>query len=188
MTVQWRCGKDTGVYSGPLHTLGQGPAIVLCDPKYPHNVGQVVRLAACYGIRQVWITGDRVQIMDTVERLPREERMRDYNSVTLYKSDRPIHHFPANKQEFVACEFTDNSENLCIYEHTRPSVYLFGPEDGHVPKALRVLCWRFVKIPTLHCLNLATAVATVLYDRHAKITDPLGNGDGLHIRATEAVG
>jgi tRNA(Leu) C34 or U34 (ribose-2'-O)-methylase TrmL len=32
----------------------------------------------------------------------------------------------------------------------------------------RRFCHRFVKIPTKHCLNLANAVATVLYDRHAK--------------------
>jgi tRNA(Leu) C34 or U34 (ribose-2'-O)-methylase TrmL len=29
-------------------------------------------------------------------------------------------------------------------------------------------CHRFVRIPTRHCLNLATAVSTVLYDRHLK--------------------
>jgi hypothetical protein len=29
-------------------------------------------------------------------------------------------------------------------------------------------CHRFVRIPTRHCLNLACAVGTVLYDRESK--------------------
>lgn len=164
VSITWRRGKDSGTHAGPLP--GRAPAIVLCNPKYPHNVGQIVRLAACYGIKQVWITGDRVQITDTVERLPREERMRDYESVTLRHTDYPLNHFAADTQ-FVACEFAENSENLVNFVHDSNMVYVFGPEDGHVPKGVRVKCWRFIKIPTLHCLNLATAVATVLYDRHA---------------------
>ena len=39
---------------------GRAPAIVLADPKYAHNVGMVIRLASCYGIGQVWYTGERV--------------------------------------------------------------------------------------------------------------------------------
>ena len=41
---------------------GETPAVALIDPKYPHNVGMVVRLASCYGLRQVWFTGDRVSL------------------------------------------------------------------------------------------------------------------------------
>ena len=37
-----------------------------------------------------------------------------------------------------------------------------------VSKALLGHCHRFVVIPTRHCLNLATAVATVLWDREYK--------------------
>lgn len=37
-----------------------------------------------------------------------------------------------------------------------------------MPKALLCHCHRFVVIPTRHCLNLVTAVATVLRDREVK--------------------
>lgn len=47
-------------------------------------------------------------------------------------------------------------------------MYLFGPEDGSLDRAILGLCHRFVVIPTRHCTNLAAAVYTVLYDRHAK--------------------
>ena len=42
--------------------IGRAPAIVLTRPKYPHNVGAAVRAASCFGIEQVWFTGDRVSL------------------------------------------------------------------------------------------------------------------------------
>ena len=36
---------------------------MLVDPKFPHNVGAAVRAASCYGVGQVWFTGDRVQLI-----------------------------------------------------------------------------------------------------------------------------
>ena len=41
---------------------GRAPAVVLVDPKFPHNVGAAVRAASCYDVGQVWFTGDRVQL------------------------------------------------------------------------------------------------------------------------------
>jgi len=41
---------------------GITPAIALVDPKFPHNVGAAVRAASCYGVRQVWFSGDRVRL------------------------------------------------------------------------------------------------------------------------------
>jgi tRNA C32,U32 (ribose-2'-O)-methylase TrmJ len=63
---------------------GVTPAVALVDPKFPHNVGAAVRAASCYGVRQVWFSGDRVRL-DGVKRhrLPREERMRGYKEVEI---------------------------------------------------------------------------------------------------------
>ena len=66
------------------------------DPKYPHNVGMVVRLASCYGLRQVWFTGDRVSLSPTRgERLPREERMKGYRDVQVIHHEHVFDRFPA---------------------------------------------------------------------------------------------
>jgi hypothetical protein len=68
---------------------GIAPAIGLVDPKFPHNVGAAVRAASCYGIGQVWFSGDRVRLdASKGYRLPREERMRGYKDVVLRKDDR----------------------------------------------------------------------------------------------------
>jgi tRNA C32,U32 (ribose-2'-O)-methylase TrmJ len=57
------------------------------------------------------------------------------------------------------------SEPLTTFVHPDNAVYLFGPEDGSIPKAWLHLCHRFVHIPANHCLNLSTAVAVVLAHR-----------------------
>jgi tRNA(Leu) C34 or U34 (ribose-2'-O)-methylase TrmL len=148
--------------------VGVAPAVALIDPKYPQNVGMVVRLASCYGLRQVWFTGDRVTLdPHRGERLPREERMKGYRDVTMIHHDHVFDRFPAGTVP-VAVEVRADSEPLTTFEHPAAALYVFGPEDGSIPKGQLGHCHRFVVIPTRHCLNLATAVATVLWDREYK--------------------
>jgi tRNA(Leu) C34 or U34 (ribose-2'-O)-methylase TrmL len=147
--------------------VGRPPAIVLIDPKYAHNVGMVVRLASCYGLSQVWFTGERVSLdISFRKRLPREERMKGYADVEIINYDYPFEQFADVIP--VAVEVRKNSESLHSFEHPQNAVYVFGPEDGSVSKPHISHCHRFVVIPTKHCLNLATAVATILWDRQYK--------------------
>jgi tRNA(Leu) C34 or U34 (ribose-2'-O)-methylase TrmL len=158
----------TGTWGKKARPHGEVPAIALIDPKYPHNVGMVVRLASCYGLRQVWFTGDRVSLTPVPgERLPREERMKGYKDVQMIHHDHVFDQFPAGTVP-VAVEVRAGSEPLHSFEHPDDALYVFGPEDGSIPKALVGYCHRFLVIPTRHCLNLATAVATVLWDREYK--------------------
>jgi tRNA(Leu) C34 or U34 (ribose-2'-O)-methylase TrmL len=146
---------------------GNPPAIVLIDPKYAHNVGMVVRLASCYGLSQVWFTGERVSLdISYRRRLPREERMKGYGEVEIINYDYPFEQFAGAVP--VAVEVRQRSEPLHSFEHPPNAVYVFGPEDGSVSKPHLNHCHRFVVIPTKHCLNLATAVATILWDRQYK--------------------
>jgi hypothetical protein len=72
---------------------GIAPAVALVDPRFPHNVGAAVRAASCYGIGQVWFSGDRVQLVGSRGyRLPREERMRGYQEVELRPHPPPQNH------------------------------------------------------------------------------------------------
>jgi len=147
---------------------GQPPAVALVNPKYPHNVGAAVRAASCYGVRQVWFTGDRVRIDgDRREvRLPREERMRGYAEVEIRHGD---YFFDAFGDAVpVAVELRPAAERLITFEHPENALYVFGPEDGSLSRVTLARCHRFVVIPTRHCTNLSAAVYTVLYDRHAK--------------------
>lgn len=153
-------------------------AVLLIDPKYPHNVGQSVRACAAYGVSNLYFTGERLKrALKELKRLPREERLRGYRSVNLEHLDRPFDRLP----EFtpVAVEVRQNSEPLPLFEHPENALYVFGPEDGGIGSATLGQCHRFVAIPSSHCLNLSMAVGTVLYDRQAKIepTRPLNMSD-----------
>jgi tRNA(Leu) C34 or U34 (ribose-2'-O)-methylase TrmL len=172
----WRSGPRTG--SGGITPAA--PAIVLHMPKYPHNVGQVVRLASAYGIAQVWYSGDRIR-QAIGERLPREERMRRYEDVLLVNHPDPLARLSAALPDArpVAVELRPNSESLVDFIHPDglaegdrqhgPPIYVFGPEDGSLPGPVVKRCHRFVVIPSFECLNLAASVATVLYDRMSKM-------------------
>lgn len=66
----------------------------------------------------------------------------------------------------VAIEFVKGAPSLFEFEHPKHAYYIFGPEDGSLPKRLQK---NVVYIPTTYCLNLAATVNIVLYDRAAKL-------------------
>ena len=158
---------------------GRPPAVALIDPKYPHNVGAALRACSCWGIGQLWWTGRRVTLdVPRGQRLPREERMKGYRSVQLARDDRLFDRFEPGSVTPVAVELWPDAESLVSFEHPADALYVFGPEDGGLPRPVRLRCHRFVFIPTHHCLNLAAAVNVVLYDRrlkrHLAGKEPLG--------------
>lgn len=155
-----------------VRVIPASPAVVLTDPKYPHNLGQTVRALSCFGVSQLWWSGKRMmKALEGMDRIPREERMRGYSDVSILHHDRPLECFAANKKIIpVAIELRNNSEDLCYFEHPENAVYIFGPEDGSIDQGTLRNCHRFVKIPTRHCTNLSAAVYLVLYDRMLKET------------------
>lgn len=148
--------------------FGEAPAIALVNPKFARNVGAAIRVAACFGIKQVWYSGDRMNLDPTgKERLPREERMKGYANVELIQHDFFFDQFPKEIVP-VAVELKPGSEQLHDFEHPDQALYVFGPEDGSLQRDELVRCYRRVVIPTRHCLNLVTAVSILMYDRMVK--------------------
>ncbi len=144
------------------------PGIVLHDPKYPHNVGQALRAASCFGIDTLWVVGDRVPLEGQGKdyRLPREERMRGIYDVEVRKTTKPFDENPHLTP--VAVELVPGAEMLPYFQHPENALYVFGPEDGSLPSVVLRHCHSFVQLPMLHCANLASAVYVTLYDRHCK--------------------
>lgn len=160
--------SSTKTYGKSNSPVGRTPAIALENPKYGHNVGAAIRAASCFGIEQVFWTGDRVRMdLESKKRLPREERMKGYGEVEAYEFDMFFDAFPKGTVP-VAIELTPGAEMLPSFDHPENALYVFGPEDGSIKSVTLRHCHRFVAIPTHHCLNLATAVSVVLYDRRMK--------------------
>ena len=155
-------------------------AIVLNNPKSAVNVGGVIRAASVLGAERVYWTGTRVEdkryladhagtsLAKKKWRLPREERMKAYNidwGVEEGALDRLVH----EGFKPVCIELVDGAQLLPFYDHPEgDTVYVFGPEDGDVPKGVRHFCHDFVQVPSKHCMNLAATANVVLYDRLAK--------------------
>lgn len=163
--------------------VGSDLAVALVNPKYPHNVGAAVRAASCFQVPQVWFTGDRVATEGDRKRvrLPREERMRGYKDVQICHGDYFFDAFEGTGVTPVAIDLVPGAESLIDFEHPEKALYVFGPEDGTLNRVTLGHCHRFVRIPMAHCANLASAVYTVLYDRHSKrVRAGLESEIGLH--------
>jgi tRNA(Leu) C34 or U34 (ribose-2'-O)-methylase TrmL len=145
---------------------------LLC-PKYTHNVAGALRACANFEIPTLLWSGTRVTLDAERERIPREERMKGYRTVEFQQDDRPLltltEEWALPDATPVCVEIREHALPLQIFTHPPNAVYVFGPEDGEVPQVYRRLCHYFVRIPSLHCLNLAAAVNVVLYDRTAKL-------------------
>jgi tRNA(Leu) C34 or U34 (ribose-2'-O)-methylase TrmL len=160
--------------------MSTAAGILLIDPKYPHNVGGVLRAAAILGAGRVRWTGDRVPFVRSHggpkrTALPREERLKDYERVDFaWSPDSPPGVVDDIAQTFdytpVAIEVRKNAEALPEFVHPERALYVFGPEDGTLGRGILSRCHRFVCIPSQirSPLNLAAAVNVVLYDRAAK--------------------
>lgn len=145
---------------------GVPPAVMLSNPKHARNVGAALRACSCFGISQLWFTGNRISLAGK-HRLPREERMKGYEDVELRQYDYVFDQFTTNVVP-VAIELRPSSESLADFQHPDNGLYVFGPEDGSLERVTLQHCHRFVTIPTRHCTNLAAAVYLVLYDRILK--------------------
>lgn len=156
---------ETGFDPGSKR-FGVPPAVTLINPKHARNVGAALRACSCFGIHQLWYTGNRISLSNK-HRLPREERMKGYADVELRQYDYPFDQFSSDVVP-VAIELVPNSESLADFEHPKNALYVFGPEDGSLQGVTLRHCHRFVKIPMRHCANLAAAVYLVLYDRALK--------------------
>lgn len=146
-------------------------AIVLLRPKFEANVGMVVRLAAAYQIPKVFLVQPRYTPAADVEgRTPRELRMFKQVMVEVVPFGYGLS-APTGGGDLIAVERRTNAESLVDFVHPTdgfPCTYVFGPEDGGIDQGTLRQCSRFVQIPVGCSLNLATAVATVLWDRRVK--------------------
>jgi tRNA(Leu) C34 or U34 (ribose-2'-O)-methylase TrmL len=69
----------------------------------------------------------------------------------------------------IAVEILPRAIPLSVFKHPHDAVYIFGPEDGSVPKHVVEECKETVVITTNFCMNLASTVSVILYDRTSKL-------------------
>ena len=142
--------------------------IGLLNPKSPTNVGGVMRAAGCYQADEVRYTGKRYA-------LAAKNRGEQYNTDTK----RASLNIPLVAVDCLLDGLDDDTQVVCVdlvegaiplpqFHHPKKAIYLFGPEDGTLDQALIDSADAVVYVPTVGCMNLASSVNVLLYDRLAK--------------------
>lgn len=151
-------------------------AVALCSPKTPDNVGGVMRAVHCYKAAMVLILGgmryghsrkarSRMDVYSTYKHVPVIELFED---TSIIPTSRHNYDLQIPNCETVVVELVDGAKSLADFKHPERALYIFGPEDGSVPKVIREKADHVVYIPTQGCMNLAACDNVVLYDRLAK--------------------
>lgn len=135
-------------------------SIGLYNPKNDLNVGGAMRAASCYNASMVAITGARYKKAST-------DTTSAWRHIPTIQTDNLLDAIPLGAIP-VAIEFIPSARSLVGYTHPENAFYIFGPEDGSIPKAVLEKCRDVVYVPTEQCMNLASTVNVVLYDRMAK--------------------
>jgi tRNA(Leu) C34 or U34 (ribose-2'-O)-methylase TrmL len=135
-------------------------ALGLYNPKNDLNVGGALRAASCYGAALVTVQGARYKKAST-------DTTSAWRHIPVVHTDNLLDSIPVGAIP-VAIEFIPSARPLTTYTHPENAFYIFGPEDGSIPKAVLEKCRDVVYVPTELCMNLAATVNVVLYDRLAK--------------------
>lgn len=133
--------------------------IGLVAPKNEHNVGGVFRAAHCYGAGLILLQAPRFRHWAT--NVTRAEK----HIPTIVG---PIQEHRPYDCPMVVVEIVEGAVSLPAFQHPERALYVFGPEDGSVPREIVDRAQHVVSIPTRHCMNLAATANVVLYDRVAK--------------------
>lgn len=140
--------------------MSRGYACVgLYNSKHAVNVGSVLRAAGCFRASMVAVHGRRYQKAST-------DTMAAFKHLPLIEVEDLRHAQPYDCVP-VAVEICEGAKALPEYKHPERAYYVFGPEDGSLPRSVIDWCRDVVYVPS-GCLNLAATVNVVLYDRLAK--------------------
>ncbi|MBJ7580013.1 RNA methyltransferase [Aeromonas veronii] len=135
----------------------------LVNPKSPENVGSVMRAAGCYGVDEVYYTGNRFEL---ARRFATDTKQM-VEKIPLLGVDDLMAFIPQGCVPVVV-DLIDGATPLPDYVHPERAFYIFGPEDGTLDPALYGAVKDVVCVPTQGCMNLAASVNVILYDRLAK--------------------
>lgn len=135
-------------------------AIGLVNTKIEANVGGVLRACTCYKVSLVIIQGQRYKRLSS-------DTTAATRQIPLIQTSDILESIPFDCVP-VCVEITEGSRSLFTFQHPKRAIYIFGPEDGSIPKSILEKCQLIVKIPTAYCMNLAATANVILYDRMLK--------------------
>ena len=132
------------------------------DMSKPRNLGNLIRSAHAFGASSVFTVNaefDRRAVRNSdTSAAGLHVPFYQYNTLASFQLPSGCH--------LVGVELTDDAIDLPSFRHPERAAYIMGPEKGSLSPAMLKRCEFVVKIPTKFCINVATAGAVLMYDRH----------------------
>ncbi len=126
----------------------------------PMNFGNLSRTAYGFGASFVFTVspGRRIDA-------PPSDTARSQDHMPWFNYDSHENMLLPDGCRLVGVELTPDAIELPSFRHPTRAAYVLGPENGSLSPGLTEKCEFVIKIPTLFCLNVATAGAIIMYDR-----------------------
>lgn len=131
------------------------------------NVGNLVRTAHSFGANFVFAINPKI-VAHTGEMITK-----DFTDTSKSHSQIPFFNYATAADvtmpqgcQMVGIELTDDAIDLPSFKHPLQAVYVLGGERATLSGETLARCDSVIKIPTRFSLNVATAGAIVMYDRH----------------------
>lgn len=135
-------------------------AVGLDNPKTAINIGGVLRASDCYGASLVAVSGSRAVRSST-------DTSKAYRRIPVLRVGDLRDVIPFDCVP-IAIELVPESRSLVDFTHPERAFYVFGAEDNTLGHRVLSWCVHKVMVPTRTCMNLASCVNVVLYDRLSK--------------------
>lgn len=131
------------------------------------NVGNLIRTAHAFGASFVFAVNPKVMAHSG------ELVTKDYTDTSKSHQQIPFFNYDTAADvdvpqgcQIVGVEITDDAVDLPSFKHPIQAVYVMGGERSSLSPEMLARCDSVIKIPTKFSLNVATAGAIIMYDRH----------------------
>jgi tRNA(Leu) C34 or U34 (ribose-2'-O)-methylase TrmL len=136
-------------------------SIAIDGPKYTSNFAGVLRSAGNYNTNLVVLGKDRIPVKD------RTDTMKAYRTIPVLRVEDVMIALPFDCIP-IAVDLLDDATPLPDFKHPERAFYIFGAEDRTLGRRITDRCKHKVFVPTNRCMNLASTVSVILYDRMSK--------------------
>lgn len=139
--------------------------LLLDQPELPRNIAAINRLADAARIEKLYIYGEAPPESKR-KKTERISRNAIQKVPTEYLVELSSVKALAEKQRFIALEYTNKSQPFHTYKDDMPCILVIGNERSGVSKELLEFCERSLHIPMLgenSSMNVAVATGIVVY-------------------------
>jgi len=131
------------------------------------NMGNLIRTAHAFGAAFAFAVNPKVYAHNG------EAVTKDFTDTSKSHQAIPFFNYASAADvevpqgcKIIGIEITEDSIDLPSFKHPLQAVYVLGGERSSLSPEMLARCDQTIKIPTKFCLNVATAGAIVMYDRH----------------------